>query len=174
MLATHRRLLVIGFPAMGILSGLWLQGTFLHGVLLSLALVTAATVGLVLGLWAAYRLRKGDLPARFGDVARFFGLLLLSGLLSFAIGAGIHQYYHQQTRSFVERVVPELDAFKAHHGVYPKTLQEIGVNDLPLYLRGSGGYDSDGETFEFMYLDKSRLFDFYIFDSKSRQWIDGD
>lgn len=99
-------------------------------------------------------------------------LMMVGGLvLACVVGEGVNEWSMWEARTFVEKTVPRLDAYRAEFGTYPKTLQELGPVDVPRRLSGNSGWYSGGaESFSFDFDDPSGMLDMYVFTSERREW----
>ena len=160
--------------ALGMLAGSWTGGGFLH-YLISFAL------GIIVGIPAAAALiltlknRERAHPRHIGNgfaigaVAGlvFLGLFFLSGLFVF-------ERRESEVRSYVNTVLPLLDAHKKKHGQYPKTLDGLTDKKIPYYLGAREAYSSDGTSFRFYYETPDSLMGGKIFTSRDRSWVIAD
>jgi hypothetical protein len=154
----------------GIVTGAFFQGSFLHYILLiALAFYVLAPFGAVIALGAVISLRRTNLPAWIGRAFGVWLLLATTAASSWGTGFTIHHYQIFAARRFVARAVPVLDAIRSRDGRYPTELPDA-LGRPPSVLRSSSFYTSDGLTFRFEYWDSAGMMDGYEFTSDSRTW----
>lgn len=158
--------------AVSLLSGILLQGTFGHWVIvLAAGLWLGIPLAVFMGLWLVFALKRtGKIPA--GLRTTFFLAVLIIGSLLLSLGAGtaVRHWEIRKARAYVAGVVPLLEAYRERHGGYPKTLAPLGLSAPPRLLRNSHGYSAEADHFRFEYWDPGGMMDGYAFDSSSRQW----
>ena len=161
-----RYFLCIGL-AMAILSGVLMEGSFLHCVLCFAPVIwVIAPACVIMGIICLFKRSTAVWPARFLGVLM---TTLLMFVLSFLVGTGVHQWRKNGVENYVEDCVPVLDAYKVRTGSFPKSLDEAGLPPPPEWIKN--GYDSDGSSFRFHYEDPAAMIGGYSFESIERRWI---
>ena len=75
------------------------------------------------------------------------------------IGAGpadaLKRRHCREAKAFCETLIPRIEAFRSHHGVYPKQIAEVLRPDdaLPMYLRRQNFYHQTNDTFSLSWVD---------------------
>ena len=124
-----------------------------------------------MALWFMIALgQTGEIPRGLAKTFKISVAAAVAAFLSLGVGSSIHHWKIYQTRSFVAKLVPQLDAFKSQHGKYPNRLAELErTESLPL-LAVAYNYSADDSEFRFEYWDDSGMMESYSFDSTDRKW----
>ncbi len=158
--------------ALAILSGVLLKGAFVQlMIVICVGVFIAVPLAFFMALWAMIAIKRtGEIPEKLKTI--FPVSVVISGgfLLSQSVSSAIHRWEVHQARSFVTSIVPRLDAYRTKHGIFPKSLNDIGVIQRPSLLSNDHGYSADSNIFNFVYWDDSSMMDKYCFDSESREW----
>ncbi|MEO1400643.1 MAG: hypothetical protein AAFV72_05235 [Cyanobacteria bacterium J06635_1] len=114
-------------------------------------------------------------------IGRWSGvLMLITGVeMGSALAIGTYRYRNTpSSRSLCEQLIPELEAYHAAQGQYPKTLGALDeFSSLPVPMEtiensNCSYYSADGRTF-LLTIDRLWL-DYEFYDSETKQWEYGD
>ncbi len=153
--------------------GLVMQGSFLQ------QLVALGLVVWILGPAALFLVVAGLMMMRRQEEVRGW-LVKLSVLWVFAfltvavsmtVGDCVNRYQVHQTRRYVEKALPVLDAFHEKEGRFPETLDEAGLDAPPKLLRENGAYSGVTHTFRFEYWDPAELMGGWEMIGDDREWV---
>lgn len=169
----RRRRFLLQVASAAIILGWFAEGNF--ALMMITTIVVMAVAGPLILQRIAVEVGSRFLPSKKWQGATDFPnvlLILVGGLvLSCVVGVAVNEWSMWEARSFVERTVPRLDAYRTEHGSFPSTLQELGQVNVPQRLRGeSGWYFGSEDHFSFDYDDPTGLFSMYVYTSEDREW----
>lgn len=103
----------------------------------------------------------------------YSALLLGSSVLSFFSGGVLLDYDISKAKRYCESLVPALDEYKDVNGNYPKSLTRVSdQKKVPRLLRRNSYYSSDGDSFEYFFMDPGGMMNGFGFSSNDRQWYE--
>lgn len=168
---TSRWLGSLGIPLLGVFSGMFFQGSFMHQVLLIVgAFYALIPFFVVLTASALIALFKRKTIGNGLKQAAFIWCICASSFaLSYGIGNGIRFLRENATRDYVALTISVLDDIKTKSGAYPKELPPALVEKASPWGYPAF-YSSDGKTFRFAYDDTAGMMDGYELNSGERIW----
>ncbi|MDB4384782.1 hypothetical protein N9Z12_01895 [Opitutaceae bacterium] len=172
MIASWRRW-VSALIGAGILSGLLLQGSLLHILLLMIPVVwVVGPLGIACGVAVLVARLRGKKNSRsmYRTIMALVAYLIFTGV-SLSTGSSFHHLKEHQIFAYVEEALPLVDAFYAEKGHYPSTLQECGVPSSPFLVGKSLSYSGRDQDFSFIYIDNQSFMGGLLFNSGGREWI---
>ncbi len=167
--------MVIVAGLIGVVSGAFLKGSYIHWAIVVLpGCFLGLPFALFVTLWFCFGLKRpGGVPP---GLPMTFGLGLVVGgalLVSLGTGSAIHHWHVREARRYVARVVPLLEGYRRLTGRYPATMDEAKLPPPPKLLSAPGSYGTDAVGsghFRFQYWDDSQLMGGYAFDSATGEW----
>ncbi|MBT5903373.1 MAG: hypothetical protein HOH58_14815 [Opitutaceae bacterium] len=166
------RIRIGGLIGVGVLSGLFFQGSWLQILLVGVPSVWIAGPFAVAGgvvLLVDY-LKGKKVSASVKYFYAVLGAFITFAGVSLSTGLGVHHYKEQQIFNYVEESLPWVDKFYLERGRYPLTLEECGAPKRPLFVGKSLRYSGGEEEFSFIYVDSQSLMGGVYLDSNSREW----
>jgi hypothetical protein len=152
----------------------WYRGDF--GILLiAFFAVPPAILLAVIGQvakWAGWAFRSAG-ARTCGKWYLVLSLMWVSVGLSYPAGWLLTEWQVDQSKSYCQRLVPELEAYKAEHGGYPSSISQVtGDRKPPRKLRRQkiGFYYGDLGQYEFHIEDQRQFFGFWVYSSGSPKW----
>ena len=127
----------------------------------------ASLVAVILLLVAVHTGRSRRIPINI-----LLSVLGFACFVGFAIPANnfIQERAVADAKAYPARVAPSLEAYKKTHGVYPSNLDQLSSKTLLPRLMRHFGYQSDGQSYSFMFPQPGGLIDVWIYDSKTSEW----
>lgn len=162
----------IAATVLAIISGLILQGTFGHTLIVIFAgILFGAPLVLILVIWFIIGMKRAaEIPNRLRRT--FLASVIVCGSMVVSLGTGkaIHHWEITEARNYVANMVPILDQYRNDFGKYPQNLSIIGAPTPPKFLRQVHSYTATNNSFSFEYWDAAGMLAGYYFDSFSRTW----
>ncbi|MCP5531779.1 MAG: hypothetical protein H7A48_01250 [Akkermansiaceae bacterium] len=159
----------------GVALGALMGGGFIHTIIARfLCIWIAAPAAILLMVTGIEKLRHRDQARGMSSFMVGCAGIALTILGFTGGGAAAFQYRESEVRTFVAQVVPLLDAHKKTTGSYPLHLDEVTDQRLPHYLKGSGRYTSDGDTFTFYYENPDSIMSGLMLTDSHRTWSRAD
>ena len=158
------------------LAGWFARGSFQHLLVCLLLLWSLVPLALLtLAATAVAGLRRAS-PQRslFAWAAILSGslsVLVAAGALSYVPGRMVNQWDVLEARRYCHRLIPHLEESRARNGAYPPDLGgvEAPPGTRPRLLKRNF-YFSNGETYDFEFIDPAGLYHRYHYDSAQRDW----
>ena len=102
------------------------------------------------------------------------GLLLL-GIIAAPVALPINEFIQQKAenaaKAYPARVAPFLEQYRAEHGYYPASLNQLpSYPRVPHLLRGGHHYRSDGHQYSFDFSQPGGLINSWNYNSETHTW----
>ena len=118
-------------------------------------------------VWSVMRISNRGLAAQPTVLA--IAMTVAWMFMSIPMGRGVAYYSAMRTQKDLEKVISQLDAFKATHGIYPSSLEALSP---PAILSEEfDSYRGDSDSFEIDFLDSDGWYSTYTYSSKDRRWV---
>ena len=157
--------------ALGCFAGVVMGGGFMHylfsfvlGILIGIPVVLV----LIFTLLARSK-RNGSRKGRGGIAIGAVSYIVFSGVF-YASGSYIFMRREAEVHSYVDAVLPLLDAYKTENGRYPERLDEVTGLQLPYYFKDKQAYSSKGGSFTFYYETPDSIMGGMMLTDKHRSW----
>ncbi len=149
------------------------RGSFLQGMAVTALVVLLAAPAALIGGVALLSCYLGRSSWERGVAQGALGLAAVLGstVASIPAGLAVHQVDVRDAKGYCEGLIPRLEEFRRGHGSYPTDLSQLGrLPPPPLLLRGETFYHSNGDEYDFDFLDPAGMFNGYHYDGEAGQW----
>jgi hypothetical protein len=120
-------------------------------------------------VWVLYNLARAisDPPRRKFRLAQI-------GIWVFALAAtaGVHALYHYRARQYADEIVVKIGDWRAAHGHYPRSIEDIGMNREELRSRRAVyGYGAEDIYPRLFYADTFEIYVHWYYDFERKEWV---
>lgn len=151
------------------------RGSFLHSVIAISLIVWVALPAFAVAVLCVLLRKRGPGFRRTARWTAGIGVIASSCLISLPIGSALLRHDIATARAFCESLVPKIEAYRAHHGKYPRDIRAVaGSGATPRLLEAPGYYGSNGESYSFFFEDPSGMMNSFSYDSATKTWSRAD
>lgn len=173
---TMRRAFILTMAlALGAGVGTQMAGWFFYSLVSRFLLIwVAIPVSIILLSTASYLIWKRQRAGGLSGFALCCVYIVIFVLGFSGSGPTILRFRAADLTAFMDDTIPKLDAHKRQFGHYPSSLSEVTSSDLPYYLKGRGGYTSNGTGYTFYYEPPGSIISGMMRTDIHRRWVRAD